>query len=481
MSAPDYYSMPQAQGEYQSAFSGQKKLVKGRSIHDKIAQKKQECALAQKHMYVMGIEVVAFAYIVCLYVILEGILIMFKDPAHYLDVIRGPFAQTEVFILTAVGYGDIVGGIIGFCGLFLGTNLLQGWRRLAPMHSFLATTFTIAIIAWRCLVCLVFAPWVGILLAFAFPAHSRLYPCIVALGYIMLSISMLYILIMAFKEIRHDTRQFQLHLNEQRLHERKFLLKIAAKARLEGNGQDGEAMHDHEIEPHVFGFLPLTETVTIYAVLIAVATLLSFVHISFSGQTAGGWAFFAGTRTVVQTYTLELILYPICFVCAVFGVLGTSTFGGFGFLKEGTALNAILLFLISSAIRFCLLFSVTGMALIERNECGVYINGVARMSRAPMNPLVGASRNNVLLHCTTTSFFVFALTFVFMLLDGYMTWATFQLHHHASDWIVSGHELNGQEEEESAMDRWIEGEGLMLSGADREAAGDSCFYGSSAY
>merc|ERR1719247_2537252 len=104
-------------------------------------------------------------------------------------------------------------------------------------------------------------------------------------------------------------------------------------------------MHDHELEPHLFGVLPLSETVGVYTLLIAVATLLSFVHIAFNGQTAGGWAFFAPTPTVMQTYTLELFLYPICFVCAVAGVMGTATFGGFGFLEENTALNAIVLFL----------------------------------------------------------------------------------------------------------------------------------------
>jgi hypothetical protein len=469
----DYYTMEQGPRAYESAATG-KKLVKGHSIHDKIKKKKSECALTQKHMYIMGMEVVALTYVICVYIVLEGVLILFYDPSGLLDVIKGPFSAAEVAVLYGAGYGDIIAGIIGLTGVWLGTNLLQGWRKLAPMHSFLATSFTITIIFWRCLVSLVFAPWVGTLLAFAFAAQDRLYPMLIALAYMSWSIWILYVLIMAFKEITHDTRQFQVHLNEQRLHERKFLLRVAAKARLDGIAQDGEAMNDHELEPHLFGIFPLCETVTLYAVLIATVMLLSTVHVSFNGQTAGGWAFFTGTPTVPETFPLECVLYPICFVCAVFGVLGTSTFGGFGFLEEKSAMKAILLFLFSAAVRFCLLFSITGMALIERNECGIYINGVARMASAPMNPLSGATRNNDLLHCSNSSIFVFVLAFIFMLLDAYMVWGTFQLHHHAMDWVVGDNrEL---EDEDSPFDKWIEAEGIALSGADQEAARECRHY-----
>lgn len=300
------------------------------------------------------------------------------------------------------------------------------------MHSFCSNCGIIILLAWRGAVTLMFPPWAGILLAFTTPDSNRMWLYLAIFLYIGFCIVILYIVTMALIRCVHDSRLFQEHLDVQHLHERKKLLNAAHECRQVNQHIDGEDMHEHDVEPYLFGFLPLAETVAVYAVIMAGAMLMSWLHLVVSGHTAGGWAFFSSTTHVFQTYWLEFFLYPIGFAAAIVGLLGASSFSGHGVLDETTALTALSTFLLVNMIRFAFDFAITGMNLLEKNTCGFYINGIAVLAyRDPHAP-----KNNAMFHCPPMDFLFLLAMFGIMLLDFYMIWSTFQLYHHAEGWSI---------------------------------------------
>jgi len=422
-----YYNLPQAPGKYEEA------VLQGASIYDEV--EKERCPV---NGFICGVPIIPFAYVVCFYVFLEGIIILLEDPSLGL---AGPFANSESVYLDVVAWGDVITALIGAVGIWFGHNLVPvGWREVAKLHSTIAVMCTGLLLVWRGLVCLSFAPWAGIMLAFSPPTSSRVWQYILICLYLGFSIFLVYVLALAFRQVALDSRRFQNHLNTQALAERQQLLREVSRSHKEGAFVDGDAMHSHEVEPHLFGCLMLAETVSLYAAIITIVCVWNFLELIFTEKSSGGWAFFASTSKVSSTYWLEAFLWPISFGFALVGLAGALSFTGRGFLESKPSVASLLVFLIGSMFRFGLLFAVTGMDLIEKDLCGFYINGLAKLAyRSPFDTM-----NGVNLSCSGGDFLVLILTIVCCALDGYLIWGTFQLWHHAQDWTIEEIPMKGK-------------------------------------
>lgn len=413
-----YYNLPQAPGKYQDMV-----MQAGGNVYDDVEEHRSAL-----YGYVCGLPVIAFAYAVCAYMMFEGlILILDVEPDHPRFGLKGPFSNSETGFLDVVAWGDIVAAVIGAVGIWFSHNLLPvGWRNTSKLHSTMAMLGTGIVLAWRSLVCLSFAPWAGIVLAFSTPDGDRVFVYAFILGYIALSIFLVYVLAMAFRQAVSDGKRFQQHSDAQALRERQQLLISASNHRRENRNVDGEDLSYHEVEPELFGFMPLAETVTIYSIVIAVACVWCIIHLVITGHTSGGWAFFSKTPEVASTFWLEVFLWPLSFICALIGMSGASSFSGAGFLDEKPALSSLLVFLIGSMLRFGLLFAVTGMDLLEKNTCGFYLSGLSKVAYT--------SAPGMSLHCVPMEYLLLAGVLLCCILDGYLIWGTFQLWHHAQNW-----------------------------------------------
>jgi len=418
MQPATYYNLPQAPGKYQDA------VVKGGNIYDDVASDRSADG------FVCGLPVLPFAYLVSFYVLVEGIVVLVEGPSHF-ESVAGlhSFSKAEAGFLDVVAWGDIVAAVAGILGIWLSHNLMPiGWRQSSKMHSSLAILGAGILLAWRSLVCISFAPWAGILLAFTSPSMDKVWMWTCLCAYIALSIFIVYALAMAFRQVVSDSRRFQQHLDAQAVHERQQLLMAAHNYRQENQLINGDAMHEHEIEPELFGVLPLAETVTLYTIVIAIACLWNFLHLVITGHTSGGWAFFSQTPQVSSTFWLEAFLWPISFFCALIGIAGASSFSGSGFLEEKPSASSLLMFLLASMGRFALLFAVTGMTIIELDTCGFYVNGLSKLAFG------STGMTSLLLHCDGMQYLFLAGVLLCCFLDGYLIWGTFQLWHHAQDW-----------------------------------------------
>jgi hypothetical protein len=362
---------------------------------------------------------IPMAYIICAYVVFEGFFIIHEGTPSL--GLHGPFSQSESVFLYIVAWGDIVSAFLGFIGIWFSHNLLPtDWRSTSRMHSTFAKTGTGILLAWRCLVLLSIAPWAGILLAFSPPQTDKVWMYILICSYICLSIFLVYILVTAFCQIVSDSERFQQHADKQALGERKTLLANASDARQNGDDDVG----DMEVEPLVFGFFELAPTITLYTIIITIACGWSFLHVILTGQTAGGWAFFSSTPQVNTTFWWEVFLYPICFGCAIVGLAGAATLAKNAAVPGTNQSRAfVLIFFLSSALRFGLLFAVTGMCLLEKNSCGFYLHGIASIAYSSPSPAAGIS-----IHCVATEWMMLAGVLLCFLLDGYLVWGTYKLY-----------------------------------------------------
>jgi hypothetical protein len=418
-----YYNLPQAPGQFQeAALKGGD--MPGVNIYDVVEKER-----SATYGYVCGVALVPLAYLVCFYLLVEGLVVLLHE--RFELGLAASMEKSEEGYLYIVAWGDIVTAIIGAMGIWFSHNLLPiGWRSTSKMHGTVAIAGAGALLLWRSLVCVSFAPWAGIMLAFSPPSADKVWMWTLVCVYLAFSIFLVYVLLMAFRQAVSDGRRFQRHLDAQALEERKQLLVSAGTWRQDNIHADGEAMHDHEVEPELFGVLPLAETVTLYTVVIAIACVWAFIHLLITGHTSGGWAFFASTPHVSSTFWLEVFLYPLSFVCALIGLAGASSLSGSNFLAEKSSTSSVLFFLLGSIIRFALLFAVTGMDLLENDTCGFYLHGVANLAyKSPFSASSG-----FWLHCSPTDWLFLAVVWLCCALDAYLIWGTFQLWHHAQEW-----------------------------------------------
>jgi len=398
------------------------------------------------------------AYAVCAFLLFEGLFIVLWEHPSSLGL-TGPFSKSEGVFLYIVAWGDIIAAFLCTIAIWFGTafnsqNVMPiGWRdtRSGRMHKGVAKLGAGTLLLWRILVCLSIAPWAGIMLAFSPPTADKVSMYVMVCAYLILSIFLVYILTLAYRQIVFDSIRFQEYLDKQALGERKRLLRNAHRDNHYADCNDGG--RDCEVEPVLFTLVDLAPTITLYTLVIATACVWSFFHLVISGNTAGGWAFFASTPEVRTTFWWEVFLYPICFFFALFGLAGSATLSSTTapVLEEHQCRSSVLLFFLSSVFRFGLLFAITGMDLLEKNTCGFYLHGVAGFAySSPWSPTGG-----ILLHCVSSEWGLLAAVLVFCLLDAYLIWGTYKLYHHSHAWKLGKRSKNAIEY--GAAPHWDDG------------------------
>jgi len=390
-------------------------MPEGGTTQDYSIYDKAEREHISTYGYVCGVAVIPCSYLVCAYLIFEGLYLLCKDRPLQLGL-AADFSKSESGFLYILAWGDIVVAVIGAIGI---------WST-SKMHSTIAIAGSGILLGWRCLVCVSFVPWAGIMLAFSSATTNKVSMFVFICVYFAFSIFLVYILMMAFRQVMSNTMCFQQHLDAQA--ERKKLL-IAGESWAGNFDRDGEDMTDIEVEPVLFGVLPLAETVSLYAAVIAVACMWNFLHLMITRESSGGWAFFSSTPKVDTTFWLEILLWPLSFCCAFIGLAGASKFCESVFNEEKQSTYSLLVFLLGSMLRFGLLFAVTGMNIIEKNTCGFYVNGLATLAYS--SPL--APRNGFWFHCLPNEYLFLAGALACCTLDGYLIWGTFQLWTHCKD------------------------------------------------
>merc|ERR1719198_1392795 len=104
------------------------------------------------------------------------------------------------------------------------------------------------VLAWRSLVCLSIAPWAGFMLAFASAEVDKVWAYVLLCIYFALSIFLVYVLAMTFRQVVSDSKRFQRYLDAQALQERQQLLITAGNYRQDDQHIDGDALNEHEVE-----------------------------------------------------------------------------------------------------------------------------------------------------------------------------------------------------------------------------------------
>lgn len=390
-------------------------MPEGAAIQNYATYDKAEREQISTYGYVCGIAVIPCSYLVCAYLIFEGLYLLRKERPLQLGL-AGDSSKSESGYLYLLAWGDVMAAVIGAIGIWASSK----------MHSTVAIAGSGILLGWRCLVCVSFAPWAGIMLAFSSPTTDKVSMFAFVCIYFALSIFLVYILMMAFRQVMSITMCFQQHLDAQA--ERKMLL-IAGESWAGNFDIGGEGMIDMEVEPVLFGVLPLAETVSLYAAVIAAACMWNFLHLMITRESSGGWAFFSSTPEVSTTFWLEILLWPLSFCCAFVGLAGASKFCESVFVEEKQSTDSLFVFLLGSMLRFALLFAVTGMSVIEKNTCGFYANGLATLAyNSPLAP-----RNGFWIHCLSNEYFFLAGALACCTLDGYLILATFQLWTHCKD------------------------------------------------
>jgi len=375
------------------------------------------------------------AYLVSTYVLFEGLFILFHGTP--LMSLHGPFNESETVFLYVVGWGDVITAIVGAIAIWFSHNLMPlGYRKMLMMHAPVAKYGSGTLLAWRILVCLSIAPWAGIALAFSSPGSDKVWIWILVCAYFCLSIFIVYVLILTFRQIFCDGVRLQEHIETQALKERKVLLSNAQR---KNHWDPCDAGVDIELYPMIFGLFELAPTITLYTIVIAAACVWSWFHLILTGETAGGWAFFSSTPQVVSTFWWEVFLYPMCFAAAIIGFSGAATLSETTFaLDENQSRSSMLIFFLSCVFRFSLLFAVTGMCFLEKNTCGFYLHGLSSIAyRQPGFPAGG-----LLIHCLPSEWLLLAGAFAVFLLDAYLIWGTYKLYHHSHAWKFEQRSIN---------------------------------------
>merc|ERR1719491_2767618 len=260
-----------------------------------------------------------------------------------------PMRNWEMFALYTAGWGDIIFGVFALMTMWCCRNVMSGiWMKYARNFAQIPIFTVGALLAFRILVTLGIAPFVGFWVAFQPPEAEPFETYFYSFLYIALNIFVLYILAFSFRLAVSEGHALQLIAKGEEVEERMALLMSAANVRTWGHPTCGESIRKLEIEPMPFGFLPLTETIIAYAFLIAMACVICLMEMGFWGGTIGGWAFFIRSNKDDEERYLEIFIYIGSLVAASIGLLGASA------LLDKTAkppLTALFVFLIGSVAR----------------------------------------------------------------------------------------------------------------------------------
>eukprot|EP00747_Dinoflagellata_sp_TGD_P197243 gnl/TRDRNA2_/TRDRNA2_68391_c0_seq1.p1 gnl/TRDRNA2_/TRDRNA2_68391_c0~~gnl/TRDRNA2_/TRDRNA2_68391_c0_seq1.p1 ORF type:complete len:515 (+),score=81.63 gnl/TRDRNA2_/TRDRNA2_68391_c0_seq1:74-1618(+) len=357
---------------------------------------------------------------------------------------HNPFAHGQWAIMAVVSYLDIFLGAVALSAYFIATTEFPIARKFWPFRYYMPHAST-ALLAWRALVLLIIAPWVGIMLAFEPPHFDKTSYIFCTFVYITGNGIVIYMLMQIVSWSRQETVVIERALREESHVQRQALMRRAQTMNYPEYGTLIPA--DGEGDFTLFGCLPLEETVTLYTFLGGLASLVWFIEIATYNRTVGGWAWTMAMPKVDVTYGLETVVYFLSFIFCAAAIMGIFFFhsardlesmireelvaaGSLAYSEQldeamkskKRCVLAVLLYLLFSIFRFAVFFPITGMALVEKDVCGLYVHGLS--STALYRPVYGLG---VPMHCTKEDFGIIAATVVTFAVDAYFIYGIYRL------------------------------------------------------
>lgn len=388
----------------------------------------------------------AVGYLVCLFTLLEGIVLLLHvtkvvEPSRGLfpGLYDGhnPFGTSEKVILWVVSVTDLAAVLVGVAGLYLSVHLAPDRVRRAMTRGSAGNLPTMLIgllLLWRILVTFGTAPFVGVMLAFSTPDTDRTPYIVWAMLFIFVNIVLVYGLAQVFRAAAMESElvgeRTQIKNNEER---RNFL-----------HGAYRNQLEFVDEEPRLFGCLPLELTLGLWSLTLTVACVVAFVELCAAGITVGGWAYFISVPDVRMIRALEFVTYflgALFALTALVGIIGhhsgrvqeadsLASFGTAEYTEEleqaikakkrGTV--AILVFFIGSLFRISCFIPITGMALVAKDVCGIYVHGLSTLS-------LSSESYGTRIHCGGNDFGMLFFVTAMAVLDFYILWGVFKLWH----------------------------------------------------
>jgi len=385
-----------------------------------------------QHMLCGFTPVFTAGYIVVCLCVVEGLMVCI-NVFGFLGLQRGqgvwqglaaqnPFQDVQWALLGGLGLGDLIFATFGAVGMWLSAQPSRTPRQYWSEHSKMVSWCVLSLVFWRFLVAFATAPWVGLILAFEPPDQSKWAIFILTLVYVAASLYGFYVLLMVYRHAAAESA-----VSQQR---------FDTLARAEGDQGNWSATSDiTDTDKETMFCCPIEWVVATYTVLLAAAFFICFVELCTKRRTIGGWALLAGAPTVPLMVPIEGAVYLLSGCLCVVGLIGILLNGTardeLGYTGRQTeeglrnirrSAGAMLVFFLGSVMRVALFIPVTGMALVERNICGVYVRGLAAT-----NLYKNGAGFHVPMHCSGGDFW--ALVFVVLLasLDIYMVQGTFHL------------------------------------------------------
>lgn len=370
--------------------------------------------------------------LVCCLILLEGVFVLSDTSKGDMSKIGAAagvqtgneFHRVEWFLLKALGIGDLSMAGLGLIGMALaaGAALPPG---LAARREAAAGGAAGHILAWRALVTIAIVPWIGYLCVFEPPEYTRWPRILGTMVYLAFNMYMLQVLVGAYAAAKRESR----------LLEEEFSLGLSGSSReaLTSGIVSRSSLAESNV---IFWCLPLDLTVAVYAVVASVASLYRVIALLQTNRSSGGWAILMHEADVPSsTFWLEAIGYVTTVViaaCAAGAIIAHWRLDRKAIEYQEDLVvqlparrrcaGLLLLFFIVGALRFALWVPITGMAMANRDICGLYVQGLAAVA---LNTPVGAA--SAADRCTLVEWMVLASVAGFLALDVYLLSASHQL------------------------------------------------------
>lgn len=380
----------------------------------------------------------AVGCLVCFFTFVEGVVLLL----HVTEVVKPksglfyalyvgdhPFASTEERTLWIVCIADLIAVIVGIVGL------AKSYRGNA-YHKEIG-----AVLLWRVLVTLGSAPWVGIVLAFADDSVDKIPYIVGAMVFFLFNAMLIYGLARFFAVALLDAGPAGERERQRLAEERRTLLQHAYSNHLELIQE----------EPTLFGCLPLEFALGLWTFGLFVACVVCMTSLLLTHDlTIGGWAFAIGAPYVSLTRRLELLTYLhgavgalIAFACivnhyrtrkqeaeALASLASAADYShelAQAMQSKKRITFAILVFFIVSLFRIACFIPITGMAVVAKDWCGVYVHGLEALSTQGL--VFGGFSNR----CSASDLGAFVAVTMMAVVDVYVLWGIYNLW-----WVYRG-------------------------------------------
>lgn len=394
-----------------------------------------------------GVPALPAGYFISFLVALEGVMMLVNryvfdntmQSPFLLDALddgHNPFSGVLKDFLAVLAFGDVTLAVGAVLGLYLATRPLPRSLRVPYWVQTTVPSLTLgALLAWRLLVAVAAAPWVGVWLAFAPPDYDRVGVILVSIAYIAVNVCIAWSLVPVVAAAARESQLTQLRDAEVMDGERQALV-----ARAQIPGYPELLLED---KPVLFGCLPLELTVGAYASFLCIGSLWCLVLLFEEGRSVGGWAFLTGVPKVDVTFWLEVLIFVITFVFSLLA-MGAMLFYPWANneWEEEDAQEELassrkrrthyfLAYLVASVLRFALFIPTTGMALLAKDICGFYSRGVSQVLTAATPYRAGAP-----MRCGHDWLGAISVLVVFFV-DAYLIVGSFRLwrRYRADQWV----------------------------------------------